>query len=149
MSVSDWIEPSILFYMLRSDVSQYMEAVEKGQRIAIPLEKVKETFHFVEILPIADETTSHVISLLYRCNQYLVCPNAANAFVVGLKSLYKQRTGEDPSELEAVFDAVVNGEKECKLICLNTAHPGKFPYFVAEALNAPAGNIMPKDIQEL
>lgn len=133
----------------RSDVSQYMEAVEKGQRIAVPLEKVKETFHFVEILPIADETTSHVISLLYRCNQYLVCPNAANAFVVGLKSLYKQRTGEDPSELEAVFDAVVNGEKECKLICLNTAHPGKFPYFVAEALNAPAGNIMPKDIQEL
>lgn len=143
------LKPSILFYMLRSDVSQYMEAVEKGQRIAVPLEKVKETFHFVEILPIADETTSHVISLLYRCNQYLVCPNAANAFVVGLKSLYRQRSGEDSSELEAVFDAVVNGEKECKLICLNTAHPGKFPYFVAEALNAPARNIMPKDIQEL
>ena len=79
----------------------------------------------------------------------LVCPNAASAFVVGLKSLYKQRTGEDSSELETMFDAVVNGEKECKLICLNTAHPGKFPYFVAEALNAPAGNIMPKDIQEL
>lgn len=126
-----------------------MEAVEKGQRIALPLEKVKEVFSFVEILPIEDETTSRVISLLYRYNQYLVCPNAANAFIVGLKSLYKKHTGEESEDLETMFHAVVNGEKECELICLNTAHPGKFPYFVAEALNAPAGNIMPKDIQEL
>lgn len=147
--MSAGLEHRILFYMLRSDVSQYMEAVEKGQRITLPLEKVKEVFSFIEILPIADETTSHVISLLYRCNQYLVCPNAANAFVVGLKSLYKQQTGKDSGDLESMFHAVVDGEKECKLICLNTAHPGKFPYFVAEALNAPAGNIMPKDIQEL
>ena len=79
----------------------------------------------------------------------LVCPNAASAFVVGLKSLYKQRKEEDSSELETMLDTIGNGEQECKLICLNTAHPGKFPYFVAEALNAPAGNIMPKDIQEL
>ena len=51
--------------------------------------------------------------------------------------------------LEEAFENVVNhSSSECTVICPSSAHPGKFPYFVAEALNAPAGNIMPKDIQE-
>ena len=51
---------------------------------------------------------------------------------------------------ESAFVDVMNSHlvHQCCLFCLNTAHPGKFPYFVAEALDAPAGNIMPKDIQE-
>lgn len=51
--------------------------------------------------------------------------------------------------LEDAFENVVKqSPSECTVICPSSAHPGKFPYFVAEALNAPAGNIMPKDIQE-
>lgn len=52
-------------------------------------------------------------------------------------------------DLEEAFNNVVTHlSSGCTVICPNSAHPGKFPYFVAEALNAPAGNIMPKDIQE-
>ena len=98
-------------------------------------------------------------------DRYLVCPNAAKTFAVALSVLdYQQRSSSllsSSTEINAFYAtpkstlaeayATVMGDRTsspCKVICLNSAHPGKFPYFVAEALNAPAGNIMPKDIQE-
>ena len=144
-----WLIGRILFYLMKSDVSQYMAAVERGERVKLPIDKVKECFHFIDIIPIPDEVTSRIITLLYQNNQYLVCPNAADAFAVGMKYLYRLQGGSESDPLETVFHRVVDESNgECKVVCLNTAHPGKFPYFVAEALNAPAGNIMPKDIQK-
>ena len=99
-------------------------------------------------------------------NRYLVCPNTAKTFAVALYYFHYLRTSSASSSLthenttfyssiehvdlvEAYANAMEDGQSvNCKVICLNSAHPGKFPYFVAEALNAPAGNIMPKDIQE-
>ena len=97
--------------------------------------------------------------------RYLVCPNTAKTFAVALSVLdFQQRSSSllsSPAEIDAFYAspkstladafATVMGDmtsSPCKVICLSSAHPGKFPYFVAEALNAPAGNIMPKDIQE-
>lgn len=100
---------------------------------------------------------------LLLIGRYLVCPNAATSFAIALYVLdyikkHKQTMDSfdidafyesQRPNLEEAFENVVNQSSlECTVICPNSAHPGKFPYFVAEALNAPAGNIMPKDIQE-
>ena len=101
----------------------------------------------------------------YLLDRYLVCPNTAKTFAVALSVLdYQKRSSSllsSSTEIDAFYTAskstlteaytTVMGDmtpSPCKVICLSSAHPGKVPYFVAEALNAPAGNIMPKDIQE-
>lgn len=108
-----------------------------------------------------EATTSKAITLLYHsAYHYLVCPGTASMLVViavfvhyiNTHHITAEQVDNDafyaaplPSLEEAIKDVLA--DKTTEVICSSIAHPGKFPYFVAEALNAPAGNIMPKDIQ--
>lgn len=163
----------MLFYVLQKDVSEYMQLLHQGSRnslhsvysvdeIQLDLSLVQQKFNTILIKPISQEISSEAIQLLYHSSyQYLICPNSATSFALGVYYLHYQLALERKETecsfhdfvlpaFESAFVDVMNSHlvHQCCLFCLNTAHPGKFPYFVAEALDAPAGNIMPKDIQE-
>ena len=145
------------------NVASIMQRVENREWVEFPLQRVREVFAKIVILPVTESVTRSAIKVLYNSPfHYLVCPNTANSFAVTLSVMdFLKRRGETMEtmdvealyaapreELKEAFERVVKEGEECCVVCLNGAHPGKFPYFVAEALNAPAGNIMPKDIQE-
>ena len=162
----------MLFYITKRDVTEWMTPILQGsgslagfsciENVHIPLELIHASVPFVLIVPVPKSITSQAITLLYHSPyQYLVCPNTANGLVVSAYFLHyvnshhvspEQVTSEvfysEPLPPFDVAFADVMKEDSVKCLCMSISHPGKFPYFVAEALNAPAGNIMPKDIQE-
>lgn len=119
---------------------------------------METSFKHILIKPITPSMSSEAIQLLYHSHyQYLICPNSATSFALGIYYLYYLKCGGSGSfhdyelpPFEKAFKEIMESSSVSSpsLFCLNTAHPGKFPYFVAEALDAPAGNIMPKDIQK-
>ena len=146
-----------------SNVAAIMQRIENREWVEFPLQRVREVFAKIVILPVTEGVTRSAIKVLYHSPfHYLVCPNTANSFAVTLSVVdFLKRRGDSLATMDVeafyasprddvkeAFERVVAQGESCCVVCLNGAHPGKFPYFVAEALNAPAGNIMPKDIQE-
>lgn len=136
--------------------------VDSVEPIQVPQNIINEAFKDVLIKPITSKISSESIQLLYHSRyHYLLCPNTATSFALSIYYLHYLLCCERNDQLtsfvdfelppfETAYEDVMQSSyanSPC-LFCLNTAHPGKFPYFVAEALNAPAGNIMPKDIQK-
>ncbi|KAK8832243.1 hypothetical protein WA577_003119 [Blastocystis sp. JDR] len=153
----------VLHFIVGGDVTAIMTPILQGEEVQIPVSALHKAVPFVLALPVDEATTSKAITLLYHsAYHYLVCPGTASMLVViavfvhyiNTHHITAEQVDNDafyaaplPSLEEAIKDVLA--DKTTEVICSSIAHPGKFPYFVAEALNAPAGNIMPKDIQSL
>ena len=161
----------MLHFIVGGDVTAIMTPILQGgscgvgvslvEEVQIPVSALHKAVPFVLALPVDEATTSKAITLLYHsAYHYLVCPSTASMLVViavfvhyiNTHHITAEQVDNDafyaaplPSLEEAIKDVLADNTTE--VICSSIAHPGKFPYFVAEALNAPAGNIMPKDIQ--
>ena len=162
---------SVLHFIVGGDVTAIMTPILQGgvnqlavslvEKVQIPLSLLHSVVPYVLVLPVDEPTTSNAITLLYHSPyHYLVCPGTASMLAVAalfihylhIHHITAEQVDNDafyaeplPSLEEAIKDVLE--DKTTEMICSSIAHPGKFPYFVAEALNAPAGNIMPKDIQ--
>ena len=86
----------MLFYVLQKDVSEYMQLLHQGSRISLhsvysvdeiqlDVSLVQQKFNTILIKPISQEISSEAIQLLYHSSyQYLICPNSATSFALGV-----------------------------------------------------------------
>ena len=144
---------SVLHFIVGGDVTAIMTPILQGglnqlavslvEKVQIPLSLLHSVVPYVLVLPV-DEPTTSTASMLAVAALFIhyLHIHHITAEQVDNDAFYAEPL---PSLEEAIKDVLE--DKTTEMICSSIAHPGKFPYFVAEALNAPAGNIMPKDIQ--
>ena len=67
------------------NVASIMQRVENREWVEFPLQRVREVFVYIVILPVTEGVTRSAIKVLYNSPfHYLVCPNTANSFAVTL-----------------------------------------------------------------
>ena len=67
------------------NVASIMQRVENREWVEFPLQRVREVFVNIVILPVTEGVTRSAIKVLYNSPfHYLVCPNTANSFAVTL-----------------------------------------------------------------
>ena len=78
------------------NVASIMQRVENREWVEFPLQRLREVFAKIVILPVTEGVTRSAIKVLYNSPfHYLVCPNTANSFAVTLSVMdFLKRRGE-------------------------------------------------------
>ena len=86
------------------NVASIMQRVENREWVEFPLQRVREVFAKIVILPVTEGVTRSAIKVLYNSPfHYLVCPNTANSFAVTLSVMdFLKRRGET-MDVEALY----------------------------------------------
>ena len=86
------------------NVASIMQRVENREWVEFPLQRVREVFVKIVILPVTEGVTRSAIKVLYNSPfHYLVCPNTANSFAVTLLVMdFLKRWGET-MDVEALY----------------------------------------------
>ena len=86
------------------NVASIMQRVENREWVEFPLQRVREVFAKIVILPVTEGVTRSAIKVLYNSPfHYLVCPNTANSFAVTLSVMdFLKRWGET-MDVEALY----------------------------------------------
>ena len=86
------------------NVASIMQRVENREWVEFPLQRVREVFVKIVILPVTEGVTRSAIKVLYNSLfHYLVCPNTANSFAVTLSVMdFLKRWGET-MDVEALY----------------------------------------------
>ena len=86
------------------NVASIMQRVENREWVEFPLQRVREVFAKIVILPVTEGVTRSAIKVLYNSLfHYLVCPNTANSFAVTLSVMdFLKRWGET-MDVEALY----------------------------------------------
>ena len=86
------------------NVASIMQRVENREWVEFPLQRVREVFVYIAILPVTEGVTRSAIKVLYNSLfHYLVCPNTANSFAVTLSVMdFLKRRGET-MDVEALY----------------------------------------------
>ena len=86
------------------NVASIMQRVENREWVEFPLQRVREVFVKIVILPVTEGVTRSAIKVLYNSPfHYLVCPNTANSFAVTLSVMdFLKRWGET-MDVEALY----------------------------------------------
>ena len=95
------------------NVASIMQRVENREWVEFPLQRVREVFVKIVILPVTEGVTRSAIKVLYNSLfHYLVCPNTANSFAVTLSVMdFLKRRGEtmETMDVEALYAAGEGG----------------------------------------
>ena len=91
------------------NMASIMQRVENREWVEFPLQRVREVFAKIVILPVTEGVTRSAIKVLYNSPfHYLVCPNTANSFAVTLSVMdFLKRRGEtmETMDVEALYAA--------------------------------------------
>ena len=89
------------------NMASIMQRVENREWVEFPLQRVREVFAKIVILPVTEGVTRSAIKVLYNSPfHYLVCPNTANSFAVTLSVMdFLKRRGEtmEMMDVEALY----------------------------------------------
>ena len=86
------------------NMASIMQRVENREWVEFPLQRVREVFVKIVILPVTEGVTRSAIKVLYNSPfHYLVCPNTANSFAVTLSVMDFLKGWGETMDVEALY----------------------------------------------